>query len=163
MEWAKDASMSNYNFAKRQNSYQQTVNYLQNKLQFKMCKPTTIPVIMAEDNMKIDVVVFDVKQMLMSLFDSTELNQYENLVVNSKNRYDKYEPDDNRFGEVNSGTWYTTAYNYCIEDPSTNFLCPLVIDSDKTTLSEIGDLHVDAIFMSTLLFNTKVRTIASCS
>ena len=56
--------------------------------------------------MKIDVVVFDVKQMLMSLFEDKKLNQYNNLVVNSCNRFEKYEPDDNRFGEVISGIWY---------------------------------------------------------
>ena len=157
MEWAKDAYMSNYEFSSKQNSYQQTIKYLQNKLQFKICKPTTIPVTLKQDNLIIDVVVFDVKQMLMSLFDNTNLNQYQNLVVNSTDRFAKYEPDDNRFGEVNSGTWYNTAYKNCITDPDNDFLCPLVLASDKTTLSELGDLHVDAIFMTTSIFDIKVN------
>jgi hypothetical protein len=36
-------------------------------------------------------------------------------------------------------------------------LCPLILASDKTTLSDMGDLHVDAIFMSTSIFNFKVH------
>ena len=94
--------------------------------------------------------------MLASLFDNPTINQKENLVISSPNRFSQYKPTDNRFGEVNSGTWYTTAYNNCIKDPDTDFLCPIILASNKTTLSEIGDLHVDAIFMTTSLFNLKV-------
>ena len=44
------------------------------------------------------------------------------------------------------------------KNPESEFLCPLILASDKTTLSEIGDLHVDAIFMTTSIFNIKVST-----
>ena len=107
--------------------------------------------------MEADVVLFDVKDMLASLFNSPELNHYNNLVVNSTDWFAKYVPDDGLIGEVNSGSWYGTAYNNCINDPNKDFLCPLILASDKTTLSEIGDLHVDAIFMSTSIFNIKVK------
>ena len=107
--------------------------------------------------MEADVVVFDVKDMLASLFNSPELNHYNNLVVNSTDWFAKYVPDDGLIGEVNSGSWYGTAYNNCINDPNKGFLCPLILASDKTTSSEIGNLHVDAIFMSTSIFNIKVN------
>ena len=61
-----------------------------------------------------------------------------------------------RLGEVNSGQWYKTAYSNCVTC-ETDFLCPLILASDKTTLSEMGDLHVDAIFMTSSLFNYQVR------
>ena len=95
----------------------------------------------------------------MSLFDNQELNQVANLVVNAKDIFSKYEPEDNRYGEINSGTWYTNAYHNCIKDPDKDFLCPIVLASDKTTLSEMGDLHVDAIFMTTSVFDFKASTI----
>ena len=110
-----------------------------------------------EDNMEADVVAFDVKDMLASLFNSPELNHYNNLVVNSTDQFAKYVPDNGLIGEVNSSSWYGTAYNNCINNPNKDFLCPLILASDKTTLSEIGDLHVDAIFMSTSIFNIKVN------
>jgi hypothetical protein len=121
------------------------------------CRPYNIPVYLNGDNMEIDVVAFNVPAMLESLFNDQSLNCYENLVINPKNTFGKYEPPDNRLGEVNSGRWYHTAYDTCIQDPDKDFLCPLILASDKTTLSDMGDLHVDAIFMSTSIFNFKVR------
>src|SRR5690348_1467821 len=94
--------------------------------------------------------------MLMSLFDSQELNQMDNLVVNVHDPFSKYDPENNRFGEINSGTWYDKAYKTCIQNPEEGFLCPIVLACDITTLSDMGDLHVDAIFMTTFIFNTKV-------
>lgn len=107
-----------------------------------------------------DVVVFNVSTLLASLFNDTELNQYENLVVNPKDRYGRYKPVNNCLGEVNSGQWYNVAYQNLIKKPDNDFLCPLILASDKTTISEMGDLHVDAIFMTTSIFNTKVRIIS---
>ena len=94
--------------------------------------------------------------MLAFLFADPTINQYDNLVVSSPNCFSKYQPSNNRYGEVNSGKWYNTAYDNCVKDPNTNFLCPIILANDKTTLSEIGDLHVDAIFMTTSLFDLKV-------
>ena len=54
---------------------------------------------------------------------------------------------------MNSGTWYEVAYNKCINVAGKDFSCPLILASDKTTLSKIGDLHVNAIFMTTSIFN----------
>ena len=62
--------------------------------------------------------------MLISLFASPELNKYENLVVNQNDQFSKYEPMDDRLGEVNSGSWYQNAYQNCIEDNIKIFLCP---------------------------------------
>ena len=94
--------------------------------------------------------------MLLSLFDNVELNQKENLVVNTNNVFSKYKPPNIKLGEVNSGKWYNVAYDNCISAPDTDFLCPIILASDKTTILEMGDLHVDAIFMTTSLFDYKV-------
>jgi len=156
MEWAKEAHLSNYNFDCQHTSHKQMIRYLQKKLQIKICQPTVLPVTLMHDNFQADVVVFDVRQMLMSLFDNQELNQMDNLVVNLHNAFSKYDLEDNRFGEINSGTWYNKAYQTCIKNPVEDFLCPIVLASDKTTLSDMGDLHVDAIFMTTSIFDIKV-------
>ena len=157
LDWAKEAQLSNYNFESQHGTYQQTINFLEHKLLLGITRPQTIPVDMYKDNMKIDVVVFDVKKMLLSLFDNKDLNKQENLVVNMTNPFSRYTTCDNLLGEVNSGKWYQTAYDKCITDPESEFLCPIILASDKTTISEMGDLHVDAIFMTTSLFDYKVR------
>src|SRR5687767_14580443 len=118
---------------------------------------------MGADEMELKVTVFDVPTLLASLLNDSDLNKYENLVVNSIDRFSKYIPLDNQLGEVNSGHWYKTAYKNLITDPENDFLCPLILASDKTTLSEMGDLHVDAIFMTTSVFNTQVSTFDEVS
>jgi hypothetical protein len=99
--------------------------------------------------MKLEVVVFDVVAMLSSLLNDPELTQEEKLFVSKKDRFSKYEVLDSRLGEVNSGLWFDRAHQNMIKNPDKDFLCPLILDSDKTTLSEKGDLHLDAILMTT--------------
>ncbi len=159
MDWAKEAYISNFNFETKHTNYHQIIKYLETKLQLGICRPLTILVQLYGDKMEIDVVVFDIPKMLMSLFNDNELNKYENLVVNSVDQFSKYIPADGRIGEVNSGKWYNVAYTNCIKDPTNEFLCPLILANDKTTLSEIGNLHVDAIFMTTSVFNVHVSAL----
>ena len=80
-----------------------------------------------EDNMEVDIVAFDVKDMLASLFNSPELNHYNNLVFNSTDRFAKYVPEDGLIGKVSSGPWYKTACNNCINDPNKDFFMSLDI------------------------------------
>ena len=96
--------------------------------------------------------------MIAFLFDDPAINQYENLVVSLPNCFSKYKPLNNRYGKVNSGSWYTTAYNNCIKDMKKDFLCPLILANDKTTISEISDLHVDAIFIPSSVLNLAVSS-----
>lgn len=162
LDWAKEAQISNYNFDNQHGTYQQTIKFLEHKLLLGITRPQTTTVKMYKDNMHIDVVVFDVRKMLISLFDDASLNQKENLVVNTNNVFSKYVPSNNQLGEVNSGKWYKVAYDNCISDPETDFLCPIILASDKTTILEMGDLHVDAIFMTSSLFDYKVNKMMYC-
>ena len=157
MQWAYNAKVSQYNFDTKNRTYHQVVKHLEKSLDMETHWPTTLTVQLKGDNKEMEVVVFEVITLLSSLFNDTEVNKYENLVVNSHDRFGKYEPSDNQLGEVNSGKWYKTAYDNLIKDQENNFLCPLILASDKTTLSDMGDLHVDAIFMTTSIFNTQVR------
>jgi hypothetical protein len=157
MQWAYNANVSQYNFNTKNKTYHQVINHLEKSLDMQSFQPKTLKVQMQGDNKEMDVVVFDVPTLLASLFNDTELNRNENLVVNVNDRFGKYQSIDNRLGEVNSGKWYNMAYTNLIKDPKNNFLCPLILSSDKTTLSDMGDLHVDAIFMTTSIFNTHVR------
>ena len=95
MEWAHEAYLSNCKLDTQRKTYQQTIKYLEDDLQFRICWPVTIPVNLFFDNKKMEVVVCDVKKMIASLFEDPTLNQYKSLVVNSKNRFAKYElPDE---------------------------------------------------------------------
>lgn len=160
MKWAYNAHVANYKFDTKNKTYHQVVNHLEGLLNMEGFRPKNITVKLWGDEKETNVVVFNVPTLLASLFNDTELNQCSNLVVNSTNRFGKYIPKDNRLGEVNSGWWYNTAYNNMVQDPDNDFLCPLILSNDKTTISDMGELHVDAIFMTTSIFNTKVRYAA---
>lgn len=157
LDWAREAQLFNYNFESQHGTYQQTIKFLEHKLHLGITRPETTTVNMYKDIMHIDVIVYDVKKMLMSLFDDVSLNQKENMVVNTNNVFYKYIPTNNQLGEVNSGKWYKVAYDNHISDPETEFLCPIILASDKTTISEMGDLHVNAIFMTTSMYDYKVH------
>lgn len=156
MEWAQDAYMHKYDFDSSHSSYQQIIKYLEEDLQMKICRPQMIPVTLISDNQIFHVIVFDIKKMIASLLQDKEINKLQNLVVNSHDYFGKYEPIDNCYGEVNSGIWYQNAYKNSVKDPEKDFLCPIILSSDKTTLSDMGDLHVDAIFLTLSIFNEKV-------
>ncbi|HEY9299357.1 MAG TPA: hypothetical protein VIQ31_23955 [Phormidium sp.] len=156
MKWAYKANMARYNFDTKHKTYHQVIRSLEDLLGMQAFRPETKTVTLKGDNKQMEVVVFNVPTLLASLFNDTELNQDKNLVLNANDRFGKYVSKDNKLGEINSGHWYETAYKNLITDPENDFLCPLILASDKTTLSEMGDLHVDAIFMTTTIFNTKV-------
>ncbi|HEY9300925.1 MAG TPA: hypothetical protein VIQ31_32080 [Phormidium sp.] len=163
IKWASDAQAEKFNFDTQYKNYHQVINHLEDVLQMESFRPNTITVQLKGDNKEMDVVVFDVATLLSSLFSDTELNKYENLVVDVHDRFSMYKAKDERLGEVNSGQWYRTAYHNLVSDPENDFLCPIILASDKTSLSEMGDLHVDAIFMTTSIFNTQVRQDNKCS
>jgi len=158
MKWAYEANVEEFNFNTQSKTYHQVVDKLEKMLNMKAVQPNTLTVPLIDSTLKMDVVVFDVPTLLATLFNDSKLNQYKNLVVNKQDRFSKYIPEDNWIGEVNSGQWYNTAYNNLIKDKDVDFLCPLILASNKTTLSNMGDLHVDAIFMSTSIFNCQVST-----
>ena len=58
-------------------------------------RPTTIKVLLKGDNMEMDMVVFDFPTLLALLFNDMQLNQCEDLVIDPKDRFGKYELWDN--------------------------------------------------------------------
>lgn len=85
MEWAHEAHMSDFKFDSIHKTYQQTIKYLEENLNFHIARPKYVPVTLIPDQLTMNVVVFDVKKMIASLFDDPKLNQYNNLVISSKN------------------------------------------------------------------------------
>ena len=156
INWAQGVCASLCQFEPQHKTYKQAIQHLEKMFYLQNCRPQNIPVKLHVDQMELNVVTFSVAAMLESLFSDSKLNKLENLVVNSIDHFGKYGPPNGRLGEVNSGQWYQTAYSNCIKNENIDFLCPLILASDKTTLSEMGDLHVDAIFMTTSLFNYQV-------
>jgi hypothetical protein len=127
------------------------------------CRPTSIPVILEPDNLTLDVIVFPFATMLSSLLNCPMLNKIENLVVNPHDRFGRYESPDGLLDEVNSGQWYNDTYDKVVDDPTNEFLAPIIFTMDKTVISEASHLSVYVILFTTSIYNREVCFIGFIS
>jgi len=117
------------------------------------------------DNLQLKVTCFPFASTLASLFFDKDLNKMENLVVNQSDdgvhpeRFGKYVAPDGLLGEVNTGSWYQTAYSNMIKNPKKDFLAPIIFLMDKTTISNNAHLSVFAIMFTTTIFTLKVCNV----
>jgi hypothetical protein len=165
MAWAQKAATDGYDFQPSPSEYNPQINRLEALVGMKACRPAVTSVDMFCPDMEedlLDVVVFDFPSMLASLFNCPVLNKLENLVVNPRNRYSKFEAPNGLLGEVNSGLWYDTAYKNLVHDVDKDFLCPIIFAMDKTVISEMAGLHVFVILFTSTIFNRQV-CILSCN
>jgi hypothetical protein len=161
MAWAKNALDNDYNFQPYPLAYDRQVVHLEKLVGMTACRPSRVSVNMFRPDMeedKLDVIVFDFPSMLASLFNCPLLNKLENLVVNPRDRFAKYNAPNGLLGEVNSGAWYDTAYTKLVKDPNKDFLCPIIFAMDKTVISEMAGLHVFVILFTSSVFNREVCT-----
>ena len=111
--------------------------------------------------MTLDVVVFPFATMLSSLLNCLMLNKIENLVVNPHDRFGRFESPNGLLDKVNSGKWYHDTYEKVIEDPSKEFLAPIIFTMDKTVISESSHLSGYVILFTTSIYNREVRFLLS--
>ena len=69
MHWANEFYLAGY-----KKKYQSTIDCLEEHYKFSICRPVNVPVSLYGDNAEINVVVFDVKKMIASLFDDPAIN-----------------------------------------------------------------------------------------
>ena len=98
--------------------------------------------------------------MLSELLKDNTLNQMSNLVVNQSDCFGKYISSSGKLGEVNSGYWYQQAYERMVIDTNNDFLMPIILAMNKTTISSPTNLHVFAIMFTTTFFDWKTRNLA---
>jgi hypothetical protein len=157
MEWGRNCNRDEYKFQPCPQRYEGQIRNLTELVGMEDCRPTTVPVYLEPDNLKLDVVVFPFATMLSSLLNCPILNKLENLVVNPSDRFGRYQSPDGRLDEVNSGQWYQDTYDQTIHDGDKDFLAPIIFTMDKTVISEASHLSVYVILFTTTVFNREVR------
>jgi hypothetical protein len=113
----------------------------------------------------IDIVTFSVREGLKNLLcERPEVMKPENLVVNEEpaKRFLEYEPSHEYLAEINTGEWYKTAYKKLIRDPTTEFLCPLIIFIDHTAIDFIGRWGLTPVVATCSIFKEKWRRDPNC-
>ena len=85
IDWAQDICASSNKFQPEHYSYENAVKHFEKMFHLQNYRPKKIPVTLYKDNVELPVITFSVSAMLESLFNDTNLNCTENLVVNSVN------------------------------------------------------------------------------
>ena len=92
-----------------------------------------MPVRFLEDNLQIEVTVFDFTAQLHSLLTDIELvGDITLLDVNPHDLFTKFMPADGLVGPFNSGTWYNKAWDHCCVPMSNDWMCPIIFGIDET-------------------------------
>ena len=154
-KWAKDAYKLGYKFDAKATTYDSQIKQMQSQSYLKRIWPVMETVSLPGDNQLVDICEFDFTTMLAALLDDKEVNQDCNLVVNKDDHFAWYESPNGKLGEVNSGHWYQQAYDNKVMDPNKDFLMPIILAMDKTTISNSAHLHVFAVMFTTTIFDLK--------
>ena len=121
----------------------------------------TVPVPQAgfnsNDNHEANVVTFQFEDMLNSLLTDPELTCPENLVMNPQDPFGKYVAPNGLLGEINTGKWYRNAYDYCVKDPETDFLCPIILFIDQTHIDTNTHFKSEPVLFTASLFKRNVK------
>ena len=160
MAWAADAHHTNYNFTPEISTHEGQIAELQKWTNMSGMRPTQVNVTLAGDGLELPVVRFDFISVLLSLFNDTSLNRLENLVIDPANPYGRYVAPDGLLGEVNSGAFYDMAYENLVKDPKKDFMTCLILQMDKTTVSENAHLHSHPVLFTLSCFDLETRNKA---
>ena len=163
MTWARNAYSSGFNFNPENRHYNGQIQRLEKWFGFSgSLRPKNNPVKLQFDEFEVPVITFDFTAQLLSLFQDSELNQMENLVVNPTDPFEKYDSPDGYLGEVNTGDHYQIAYAEMITNPDTDFLCPIIMYMDETTVSLQSQITCHPVMFTTTIFNRQQRNQSHC-
>jgi len=163
MNWAKDAFHTGYQFNPRANNYDSQIKQIASYSNMQEIWPELREVELQNkpndplDTTTLKVVTFNFTVMLHTLLHDMNINQEENLVVNEKDWFAKYESPNGKLGEVNNRSWYNNAYNTMVKDVNKDFLLPIIFAMDKTTISSTARMSVYAVMFTTTIFNCTTR------
>jgi len=160
LNWARGAFVAGYTFVPKQKSREKYLNTLITRLNMQHQHPVQIPLTLPGDNKQIQLVRFQFKAMLESLLTDPDLvGDITNLDVNPANPFGMYQSPNNMLTCVNSGQWYRKAYRKLVKDPSTDFLCPIIMASDEAKLSQGGNAGAWPLNFTLSIFNQSLRNL----
>ena len=158
MLWVAEGKQRGYNYEHTHITRAAQISRIEQYLNLTTLRPQQIPVALAgEDNLTIDVTIFDFKSQLLSLLsDSKITSDITKLDVNASDPFTKFVCKNNTLGCVNSGEWYYNAWEYCCRSDD-DFLVPIIFACDETQVSTMGQIGAWPIMFSTSLLSQELR------
>ena len=161
IEWARAARAENYNFTPQRSSRSAQVKYLETWLQCQNSRPQQIPTMLPGPlNQVVQTTCFNFTTQLYSLVsDRVLFGQLDNLDVNPDDPFGKYVSPNGLLSTTNSGAWYNTAYHHEVNDPSKDFMMPIIMACDETHLRKGGKAASWPLLFTTSILNQKMRNL----
>ena len=125
MSWESESVMNNYKFPivplSRKKFYQTiSTNYRMNGIKPEM-KRLQLP----SSGLVVEVVSFDMEQLLLSIMSNKELMSVDNLLFENGDPFSFPKRRINTVGDVNSGSWYINAHKHLCHNPN-DVLVPII-------------------------------------
>jgi len=157
MDWASHAQSKGYTFVPDRSKYDTQVGFLESVFGLTSLCPRQNTIFLEGHQNAVQVIHFDFEAHLTSLLDDPVLNQNQNLVVNPENPFHPYPLEKSNRSEILTGSWYGHACSTMITDPDKQFCCPIVISTDKTSISERAEYSSHPVFFTLAIFNRTTR------
>jgi hypothetical protein len=112
------------------------VKYLEKWLNFQHSRPQQIPTLLPGPlHQVVQTTTFNFTNQLFSLVsDQALFGNLDNLDVNDDNPFGKYVSPNGLLSTVNSGQWYNSAYQHEVNDPTKDFVMPIIFACDEMHL-----------------------------
>ena len=107
------------------------------------------------------VTTFSFKMGLLSKLMDTTLMTGTNLLLDVEDPFKKNATTDN-YGEVNSGRWYSDAYEYLCRGHENTLLIPIALYIDGLNADKFGNISLEPIVAAPLLFKRDIRNKPNC-
>ena len=161
VEWAIETQESGTQFRDITKTRQGYINQMEKWMPtLKANAPYTVQAILETNTNPeyVEVAVFDFKKQLLSLLhDKSLFGSFQNLDINPKNPFGKYESEKKILSTVNSGHRYNLAYKTMINSPDTQFLMPIIFACDETKVSSQGKASCWPLIFTTSILNQEMR------
>jgi len=159
MRWAANACSKGYTFIPDREHYDTQLKHLESVHKLSNLRPFHTTTFLEGHQQPVQTISFDFKAHLKSLLEDPVLNQIQNLVVNPQDPFLPFSTENQCRSEILTGSWYQTACSTMITNPSKQFCCPIVIATDKTTISEKADYSSHPVFFTLAIFNKMVSKL----
>lgn len=155
--WAYNSKLMGFDFNPKATTRKAHVQWMYKTLRNSHKRLPQVISLALEDHDEVqDVVCFDFVPALLSLLQDDGLMVAQNLVVNLDDPTSMYLPDDNKFGEANTGERYRELFRELITSRN-QLLVPIILYLDGTAIDSKGHIEVCPVSFTTSLFSEKVR------
>lgn len=162
LKWAVRSASSGYEFQEGpQTSRKYIISKMQSRLNQDDFSPKTHQLYLPFTKGTIEVIYFDIKEVLKSLLTCPGINKDENYIfhdaVNPDTCNPFAKPDGSLISEINTGRSYLKTYDDLIKDPTKDMLLPCVFAIDKTHCDSSSRLQMEPLTISLGIFKHDIR------